>query len=85
MAYIKKKKEGVNKKRLRKGLVAQMDKESSCSAGDLGSVPEWEGPLEEGMTIHSSILAWRIPWTEEDYCPWGQKELETTEQLADTG
>ena len=25
----------------------------------------WEGPLEEGMATHSSILAWRIPWTEE--------------------
>ena len=24
-----------------------------------------EDPLEEGLTIHSSILAWRIPWTEE--------------------
>ena len=24
-----------------------------------------EGPLEEGMATHSSILAWRIPWTEE--------------------
>ena len=24
-----------------------------------------EDPLEEGMTMHSSILAWRIPWTEE--------------------
>ena len=24
-----------------------------------------EAPLEEGMTTHSSILAWRIPWTEE--------------------
>ena len=24
----------------------------------------WEDPLEEGMTTHSSILAWRIPWTE---------------------
>ena len=24
-----------------------------------------EGPLEEGMAIHSSILAWRIPWTKE--------------------
>ena len=24
-----------------------------------------EGPLEEGMTTHSSIPAWRIPWTEE--------------------
>ena len=25
----------------------------------------WEIPLEEGMATHSSILAWRIPWTEE--------------------
>ena len=25
----------------------------------------WEDPLEEGMTNHSSILAWRIPWTEQ--------------------
>ena len=25
----------------------------------------WEDPLEEGMATHSSILDWRIPWTEE--------------------
>ena len=25
----------------------------------------WEDSLEKGMAIHSSILAWRIPWTEE--------------------
>ena len=25
----------------------------------------WKDPLEEGMTTHSSILAWRIPWAEE--------------------
>ena len=25
----------------------------------------WEDPLEKGMAIHSSILAWRIPWREE--------------------
>ena len=25
----------------------------------------WEDPLEKGTPIHSSILAWRIPWTEE--------------------
>ena len=38
-------------------------KESTCYAcsGDLG----WEDPLEEGIATHSSILAWRIPWTEE--------------------
>ena len=26
---------------------------------------DWEDPLEKGMTMHSIILAWRIPWTEE--------------------
>ena len=25
----------------------------------------WEDPLEEGMATHSSVLAWRLPWTEE--------------------
>ena len=32
----------------------------------------WEDPLEEGMATHSSILVWRIPWTEElvGYSPW---------------
>ena len=25
----------------------------------------WEDPLEEGIATHSSILAWRVPWTEE--------------------
>ena len=25
----------------------------------------WEDPLEEGMATHTSILAWKIPWTEE--------------------
>ena len=36
-----------------------------------------EDPLEEGTAIHSSILAWRIPWAEEPggYSPWGPKEL----------
>ena len=35
------------------------------------------------MATHSSILAWRIPWTEEPggLNPWGRKELDTTEQL----
>ena len=31
----------------------------------LSSTLRWEDPLEEGMAAHSSILAWRIPWTEE--------------------
>ena len=36
-------------------------------------------PLEEDMATRSSILAWRIPWTEEPvgYNPWGRKELDT--------
>ena len=40
----------------------------------------WEEPLEKEMTIHSSILAWKIPWTEEPgrYSPWVTKELNTT-------
>ena len=37
-----------------------------ANAGDLGSIP-WVGkiPLGKGMATQSSILAWRIPWTEE--------------------
>ena len=40
-------------------------KESACNAGDWVRSLGWEDPLEEGMATHSSILAWRIPWTEE--------------------
>ena len=40
-------------------------KASASNAGDLGSIPGWEDPLEKEMATHSSILAWRIPWTEE--------------------
>ena len=38
-------------------------------------------PLEEGMTTHSSILKWRIPWTEElgSCSPRGCTESDTTE------
>ena len=40
----------------------------------------WEDLLEEGVATHSSILAWRIPWTEEPgwLKSWGHKELDTT-------
>ena len=41
-----------------------------------------ENHLEKGMAPHSSILAWRISWTERSlvgYSPWGLKELDTTE------
>ena len=43
-------------------------KEPDSNMGDLG----WEDPLEKGMATHSSILAWRIPWTEE---PGGLQSL----------
>ena len=32
---------------------------------DTGLIPGWEDPVEEGLVTHSSILGWRIPWTEE--------------------
>ena len=38
-------------------------KESACSAGDLGSIPGLGRSPGEGKATHSSILAWRIPWT----------------------
>ena len=43
-------------------------KESACNAGDWGIVPGWEDPPEKEMAVHSSILAWRIPWKEEPGC-----------------
>ena len=36
-----------------------------ANAGDLGSILGREDALEKGMATHSSIRAWRIPWTEE--------------------
>ena len=40
-------------------------KDSACNAGDLGLILGWEDPLKKEMATHSSVLAWRIPWTEE--------------------
>ena len=42
---------------------------------------EWEDPLEKEMAIHSSTIAWKIPWTEEPggYSPRDRKELDMTE------
>ena len=45
-----------------------------ANAGDVSSVPGREDPLEKGMATHSSVLAWRIPWTEE---PGGLKSTES--------
>ena len=43
-----------------------------------------EDPLEKEMTTHSSIPAWRIPWTEQPdrHGPWGCKELDTFQRLS---
>ena len=39
--------------------------ERSGKAPWRGPISNWDDPLEKEMTTHSSILAWRIPWTEE--------------------
>ena len=38
----------------------------------------WEDPLEEEMATHSSLVAWKIPWTEE---PGGLQSLESQTEL----
>ena len=40
-------------------------KQSACNAGDLDSIPELGRYLEEGVAVHSSIVAWEVSWTEE--------------------
>ena len=54
-----------------------------ANAGDPDLTLGWERPLEKGMGTHSSILTWRIPWTEEPGClqSMGLQELGKTEQL----
>ena len=47
------------------GLPGGSDGESACSAEDSGLTLGGEDPLEEEVANHSSIFAWRIPWTEE--------------------
>ena len=46
-------------------LVVKYTAASAGEVSDVGSIVGQEDPLEEGMATHSSILAWRIPWTEE--------------------
>ena len=54
-------------------LIIQVTRFPSCSVvKNLPAVQEmwvqslgWDDPLEEGMASHSTVLAWRIPWTEE--------------------
>ena len=61
-------------------------KESTCNAGDLSSIPGLErSPGEGNGYTHSSILAWRIPWTEEPgrlQSMESHKESDMTKQLS---
>ena len=50
---------------LRDFLAGSDGKESARNAGDLGLIPGSGRSQEKGMITHSSILAWRIPWTKE--------------------
>ena len=45
--------------------MAQMVKNSPTMWETRVRSPGWEDPLEKGMATHSTILGWRIPWTEE--------------------
>ena len=46
-------------------LVVQQEKNPPAIWETWAQSLVWEDPLEKGIAIHSSILAWRIPWTEE--------------------
>ena len=64
-------------------LVAQTVKHLSTMRGTQVCSLGGKDLLEKEMATHSSILAWKIPWTEDlvDYCPWGRKESDTTAQF----
>ena len=50
-------------------------KNPPANAGDVSSIPELGRSPEEGVITHSSLPAWRIPWTEE---PGGSQESDKT-------
>ena len=57
-------------------------KASASNAGDPDSIPgSGRSPGEGNGSPHSSILAWKIPWTEETGSPWGRKESDSTERF----
>ena len=62
--------------------MAQMVKNPPAMLETWVRILGWEGPLEEGMATHSSILAWRIPLDREAYSPWGLKEWNTLSDYA---
>ena len=73
----------------RASQVALVVKNPPANTGDLRDVVQplgREAPLEKGTATYSSILAWRIPWTEEPagYSPKGCKESDMTEATEHT-
>ena len=81
---------------LRQLFKEHLDKKASLVAHVVKNLPAmqetqvpslgWEDPLEKGMATHTSIVAWRIPWTEEPggLQSMGHKESDTTEWLTST-
>ena len=70
----------------RASLVAQMVKNLPARQETQVQFLGWEDLLEKEMTTHSSVLAWKIPWSEEPVAYrllslWGRKESDPTEQL----
>ena len=60
-------------------LIAQLVKDPPAMQETWVQSLGWEDLLERGKATHSSILAWRIPWTAS---PWGCKESDSTERLS---
>ena len=65
---------GIN--RQHEQTIAQFVKNPPAMQETLVQSLGWEDPLEKGRATHSSILAWRIPWT---VYPWSHKESDVTE------
>ena len=61
--------------------MAQMEKRLSAKQETRVQSLSWEDPVDKEMAAHSSILAWKIPWTQSlvGYSPWGHKESDMTE------
>ena len=57
----------------RASLIAQLVKNLTAMQETQVRFPGWEDSVEKEMTTHSSVLAWRIPWTEE---PGGLQSIE---------
>ena len=58
---------------MRTSLVAQTVECLSTMQETQDRSLSWEDPLEKEMAIHSSTIAWKIPWTEEKKCYGNQK------------